>query len=240
VDKVLHLGWSPIYLRLETTTRKGGVVCKALACASGSLAGSFMRTALVLRFSWMILGVSLAHRLARRALARTLRRQRLSRVHVGRPSGDGSGARVSGRLLHKNPKIGLISFFTKSLPNGCPPVPRALSRPADPWSSKSSPYSRQPHSRHQNRAKNSRQPHRRGVGPGCHSILRRRSLSLVACGPWTAFSDTRPRSTPTGARPTLQPTSTSRRSPLVCRLSTPAPPGEWAARGLVGAMGPPA
>jgi hypothetical protein len=50
VDKVLHLGWSPIYLRLETTTHKGGVVCKALACAGGSLAGSFMRTARVLRF----------------------------------------------------------------------------------------------------------------------------------------------------------------------------------------------
>jgi hypothetical protein len=45
VDKVLHLGWSPIYLRLETTTHKGDVVCKALACAGGSLAGSFMRSA---------------------------------------------------------------------------------------------------------------------------------------------------------------------------------------------------
>jgi hypothetical protein len=66
-----------------------------------------MRTAPVLKFSWMLLGGSLAHLLARRALARILRRQRLSRVHVGRPSGDGSGARVSGRLLHENPKIGL-------------------------------------------------------------------------------------------------------------------------------------
>jgi hypothetical protein len=72
VDKVLHLGWSPIYLRLETTTYKGGLVCKALACAGGSLAGSFMRAAPVLRFSWVILGGSLAHHLARRALARTL------------------------------------------------------------------------------------------------------------------------------------------------------------------------
>jgi hypothetical protein len=75
------------------------------------MAGGFMRTAPVLRFSWMILGGSLAHLLARRALARILRRQRLSRVHIGRPSGDGSGARVSGRLLHENPKIGLGSLY---------------------------------------------------------------------------------------------------------------------------------
>jgi hypothetical protein len=74
-----------------------------------------MRTALVLRFSWMILGGSLAHHLARRALARTLRRQRLSRVHVGRPSGGGSGARISGRLLHENPKLGYILYILNNI-----------------------------------------------------------------------------------------------------------------------------
>eukprot|EP00962_Isochrysis_galbana_P053658 scaffold25104_cov119-Isochrysis_galbana.AAC.2 len=51
---------------------------------------------------------SLAHLVVRRWVARAFRRRRRFRGHVGRPGGRRSGARVSGRALHANPKIGYL------------------------------------------------------------------------------------------------------------------------------------
>eukprot|EP00962_Isochrysis_galbana_P035388 scaffold12131_cov112-Isochrysis_galbana.AAC.5 len=107
---------SPGVYRLRTPTNKGGVMCKALA-GSGRVTGQvYCRLRLALRHRWSKWLGSLAHHVALRWVTRAFRRRLDSHVDVVRRRGRRSGARVSGRLLHANPKIGLC-LRASSMPN---------------------------------------------------------------------------------------------------------------------------
>eukprot|EP00962_Isochrysis_galbana_P018232 scaffold5253_cov128-Isochrysis_galbana.AAC.3 len=101
---------SPGVYRLTTPTRKGGVMCKALA-GSGRLSEQiFCRTNLDLQQGWVEMRGSLAHLVVLRWVARTFRRRCDIHDDVVRLRGRRSGARVSGRVLHANLTIGLSTM----------------------------------------------------------------------------------------------------------------------------------
>jgi len=94
----------------KTPTRKGGVMCKALACSGRVTGQAFCRLRLALQHRRSIWRGSLALHIALRWVTRAFRRRRDSHVDVVRLRGRRSGARVSGRLLHAKPKIGCAAI----------------------------------------------------------------------------------------------------------------------------------